>query len=166
MVVAQLWHIMACLQGYLHCAREGILWPSFMKTSWLHYWHFVRDIHQSLVDSPHQGPVMLSFDIFFDVSLNKPLNKQLSCQWFDTHVTSYVMSWQNNKLHRLTSTNEYVKYCLCYVNNKYHLGTWLLMQTHEYAKYCICYVNGIFHLGTRLPSVLLSTWGTSIFHWR
>ena len=33
---------------------------------------------------PSEGPVMLPIDVFFDFSLNKLLNKQWSCQWFDT----------------------------------------------------------------------------------
>ena len=42
------------------------------------YWSLVRGIHRSLMDSPHnpQGPVTRSFDVFFDVYLNKRLNKQ------------------------------------------------------------------------------------------
>ena len=31
----------------------------------------------------HKGPVMWSFDVFFVVILNKLLNKQLSCWWFE-----------------------------------------------------------------------------------
>ena len=34
-----------------------------------HYWPFVRGIHQSLVDSPHKGPVMYSFIVSFVVVL-------------------------------------------------------------------------------------------------
>ena len=34
---------------------------------------------QSPVDSPHKGPVLCSFHIFFDIGLNKLLNDQLSC---------------------------------------------------------------------------------------
>ena len=37
----------------------------------------------SLVDSPHKWPVMQSFGVFFHVNLNKLLNKQSSCQWFE-----------------------------------------------------------------------------------
>ena len=37
--------------------------------------------HQWLVDSPHKRPVMQDFDIFFEVSLNKLLNKQSISQW-------------------------------------------------------------------------------------
>ena len=35
------------------------------------------------LDSPHKGPVMQSSGVFFDVSLNKLLNIQLSYQWFE-----------------------------------------------------------------------------------
>ena len=34
-----------------------------------------RGIHRWPMDSPHKGPVMKSFDVFFVVSLNKLLNK-------------------------------------------------------------------------------------------
>ena len=68
----------------------------------VHYWPFVRGItwpfvrriyqsalwgqnHQSLAGSPwpHKGPVMWSFDIYFVVSPNKLLIKQLICRWFE-----------------------------------------------------------------------------------
>ena len=41
-----------------------------------------------LVDSPRKGPVMLSFHVFFVISLNKLLNKQFCYRWFG-------MSWHN-----------------------------------------------------------------------
>ena len=46
---------------------------------------FVRANHQSLAGSPwpHKGPVMWSFDIYFVVSPNKLLIKQLICRWFE-----------------------------------------------------------------------------------
>ena len=56
-----------------------------------HYWSFVRWINQSLVDLPHEGPVMQSFDIFFIVSMTKLLNKQSRCQWFETPLCTTVM---------------------------------------------------------------------------
>ena len=37
---------------------------------------------KSPVDSPHKGPVMQSFYVFFVVGLNKLLNKLSNCQWF------------------------------------------------------------------------------------
>ena len=40
------------------------------------------------VDSPHKGPVMWSFDVFYVVSLGKLLNKQSNCLWFETTCCS------------------------------------------------------------------------------
>ena len=47
--------------------------------SFPNYWPFVRGIH---LDSPHKGPVMRSFDVFFVVCLYKLLNKQSNYGWF------------------------------------------------------------------------------------
>ena len=45
---------------------------------------FVRGILQWRVDSHHKGPVTWSFDVFFDVRLNRRLDKQSKCLWFET----------------------------------------------------------------------------------
>ena len=45
-------------------------------------WH--GNIFRSPVVSPHKGTITLRFHIFFDVRLNKQLNKPSSCQWFET----------------------------------------------------------------------------------
>ena len=53
---------------------------------WKHfpcYWPFVWGIHWSLVDSLKR-PVTQSFDVFFDLCLNKHLSKQSRRQWFQT----------------------------------------------------------------------------------
>ena len=42
---------------------------------------FVKEFHNTLVDSPHRGPVMQSFSVSFVVNLNKLLNQQFSCWW-------------------------------------------------------------------------------------
>ena len=44
------------------------------------YWQFVRGIHRS----PTQRPVTRSFDVFFDLRLNKRLSKQWRGWWFET----------------------------------------------------------------------------------
>ena len=44
------------------------------------YWPFVRGIHCS----PHKEPVMRSFDVFFDLRLNKRLSKQSRRRWYET----------------------------------------------------------------------------------
>ena len=33
---------------------------------------------------PSQRPVTRRFDVFFEVHLNKPMNKQWSCRWYET----------------------------------------------------------------------------------
>ena len=44
--------------------------------------------------SPHNVPVLWSFDIFFGASLNKLLAKQLSCRWFTIPWRSYdILVW-------------------------------------------------------------------------
>ena len=65
--------------------------PSNIMMFFLHYWPFVRGIHQWLVDSPHKGPAMQSFGVSFDVSLNKLYNNQLRNRWIKmsyAHSTS------------------------------------------------------------------------------
>ena len=54
---------------------------------WKHfprYWPFVWGIRRSPVNFPHKGPVTRSFDVFFDLGLNKRLNKQSLGWWFET----------------------------------------------------------------------------------
>ena len=70
------------------------------RTCWCHAMEristlqaLMRGIHQSPVDSPHIGAVMLSFDVFFDANLNKMLNKQSIYQWFET--PTMALMWCN-----------------------------------------------------------------------
>ena len=65
---------------------------------WLHMmtsWHDGMEMFSALLalcgwnppatsGFPHKVPLMWSFDIFFVVILDKLLNKQLSCWWFET----------------------------------------------------------------------------------
>ena len=44
---------------------------------------FVKEFHNTLVDSPHRWPAMQSFSVSFVVSLTKLLNQQFSCWWFE-----------------------------------------------------------------------------------
>ena len=54
---------------------DVIKWKHFPR-----YWSFVRGIHRS----PAQRPVPRSFDVFFDLRLNKRLSKQSWGWWFET----------------------------------------------------------------------------------
>ena len=63
---------------------------------------FVKEFHNTLVDSPHRGTVMQSFSVSFVVSLNKLLNQQFSCWWFErlchckvTHLCHIMILLQN-----------------------------------------------------------------------
>ena len=55
--------------------EDVIKWKHFPR-----YWPFVRGIHRW----PHKGSVTRSFDVFFDLRLNKRLNKQSWGWWFET----------------------------------------------------------------------------------
>ena len=62
----------------------------FMMTSWLIKWNTFHVIGPLWREStgqrwfPSQRPVTRSFDVSFDVRLDKWVNKQWSCQWFET----------------------------------------------------------------------------------
>ena len=63
---------------------------------------FVKEFHNTLVDSPHRGPVMQSFSVSFVVSLNKLLNQEFICWWFErlchckvTHLCHIMILLQN-----------------------------------------------------------------------
>ena len=57
---------------------------------------FVRRFHQWPVNSPHTGPVIHGFDIFFVASLNKRLNKESSCRWTDSPWRSCDVTKRNH----------------------------------------------------------------------
>ena len=59
----------------------AVMHDDFIK--WKHYprnWPFLRGIHRG----PAQRPVTRSFDVFFDLRLNKRLSKQSWSWWFET----------------------------------------------------------------------------------
>ena len=59
---------------------DVIKWKYFPR-----YWPSVRGIHRSPVNAPHKGHgVSRSFDVFFDLRLNKGLSKQSWGWWVET----------------------------------------------------------------------------------
>ena len=70
--------------------NDIMIWKRFQ-----HYWPFVCGIHQSLVDSPHKGPVAWIFDVSFGVTLNKLLDKRTSGRWFNSLRPSDAYVWMN-----------------------------------------------------------------------
>ena len=63
-------HVPWCMPGSL-THDDVIKWKHFPR-----YWLFVRGIHRPTVNFPSQRPVTRSFDVFFDMCLNKQLSKQ------------------------------------------------------------------------------------------
>ena len=68
---------------YVH--DDAMTWKCF-----LYYWPFVRGVHLSPVDSAYKGSMMQTFDISFDVILNKQLDSQMGgeARYYNVHVTS------------------------------------------------------------------------------
>ena len=72
-------HMLPLLGLYLQSGRMSHLRYPCVIIKWKHfphYWPFVWGIHQWLVNSPHKRPVTQSFDVLFDLRLNKWLSKQ------------------------------------------------------------------------------------------
>ena len=59
--------------------QDDIKWNHFPC-----YWPFVRGNHWSSVNSPAQRQVTRSFDVLFEMRLNKRLSKQWWGWWFET----------------------------------------------------------------------------------
>ena len=66
-----------CVQSLFH--DDVIKWKHFLR-----YWPFVQGLYRSPVNSPAKRSVTRSFDIFFELRLNKRLSKQWWGWWFDT----------------------------------------------------------------------------------
>ena len=58
---------------------DAIKWKHFLR-----YWPFVRGNAPVSGEFPAQRPVTRSFDVFFDLRLNKRLSKQTWVWWFET----------------------------------------------------------------------------------
>ena len=80
-----------------HVHDDVMKWKHFPR-----YWPFVWGIHRCPVNSPHKWPVTRSFDVFFDLRLNKQLSKQWWGWWFDT--LSCPLWRHRNGLERSTLT--------------------------------------------------------------
>ena len=67
---------------------SGVIWLHVDVITWKHfprYWPFMREFtgHRWI---PAQRPVTRGFDVFFDLRLNKRLNKQSWDWWFETQL--------------------------------------------------------------------------------
>ena len=74
---------------------------SYMKTSWHeNTFRFTGPLSVESTGSPYKGIGMRSLGVFFDVSLNKSLNKQTSYRWFER----IWRSCQDTMIHTYFST--------------------------------------------------------------
>ena len=60
---------------------QNVSWWRHRMGTFLRNWPFVRGIHRSPVNSLHKG--QWSFDVFFDLRMNKRLSKQSWGWWFE-----------------------------------------------------------------------------------
>ena len=145
-----------------NCWRQ--LSPHDDAIKWKHFprcWPFVRGIHRSPVYSPHKRPVTRSFLVFFDLRLNKRLQKQSRHRWCDTPSRSLWRHWKNNLPHppellhlRLfyKSQNYFLEENPSCVTKRFHFGIviwayidslgirfviWVLTHWCRDKKYCI-----------------------------
>ena len=91
------WHIMARLQGCLVPWDQGPAWA--LLISYWSWWRHQMETFSALLaicagnspvpgEFPAQRPVTRSFDVFFDLRLNKRLSKQSRDWWFETPAWS------------------------------------------------------------------------------
>ena len=81
------------LYSSLLCRTQTKIWLSKMTwTHYSHYWPFVMGIHWSLVIYLAEGQWCRPLIFFFDVSLNKLLNKRLKCQWCHCIRANFVLT--------------------------------------------------------------------------
>ena len=85
-----------CTKG-LH--DDVIKWKHFPR-----YWPFVRGINRSPLNSPHKGQWRGSFDVFFDLRLNKRSCKQSRRRWFETPSRSLWRHCNESFLRSITTS--------------------------------------------------------------
>ena len=74
----------------VHPNHDGII----KRKLFPRYWPFVRGIHRPPVNSPPSlRSVTRSFDVFFDLCLNKLLSKKSWGWWFETPSSSFPWIW-------------------------------------------------------------------------
>ena len=87
--IVRFWSRLVSMNIYFHVVSflndDVIKWKHFPR-----YWLFVRVIHRLHA----QSSITLSFDVFFDLLLNKRLSKQSWCWWFETPWHSF---WRHCK---------------------------------------------------------------------
>ena len=72
---------------------------------------------------PSQRPVTRSFDVFFDLYLNKRLGEQSRRWWFDAHYDATVILWQDAMVKRYHPIEmpQFIARGVCYLEYEKHV---------------------------------------------
>ena len=75
----------------VYCSKKRVVHVGVMTGKrFPHFWPFVREMQWWLVEGRGGGGVVIpSFEVSFDVSVNKLLNNQSSCRWLETSWRYY-----------------------------------------------------------------------------
>ena len=125
-----------------HSFSTGFNWQNievlFQVITWLQtWWRHQMETFSALLavcarnspvpgEFPAQRPVALSFDVFFDLSLNKRLSKHLWGWWFETlsrpfwrhcneQATSHYIcqTWPTSPMHACVTGPQWYKWSIC-----------------------------------------------------
>ena len=111
---------------------DVIKWKHFPR-----YWPFVRGIHRSPVNSPvgaTQRPVTRSFDVFFDLCLNKRLSKQSWGWWFETLTSPLWRHRNGNPTWNWALLGIVIfKVCIFCMNNMETYTRWISVRVQYYS---------------------------------
>ena len=94
---------------YIRDIRRKSWWRYQIK-HFPHCWPFVTGIHHSLAS---QRPVTQSFDVLFDLRLNKQLSKQSRRQWFEMPSPSLSHHCNGNFYSKYHWLSARLQYCQC-----------------------------------------------------
>ena len=96
------------VSSYIYRIKDFCLWLRFSTTWWRHPMEaFSASLAFCAGNSPVTGeflaqrPVTQSFDVFFDLRLNKRLSKQLWDWWFETQSCPLWRHRNGNVVHQL-----------------------------------------------------------------
>ena len=100
----------------------------------LHYWPSERGIHRSLVDSLHKGPVIQSFDVFFNSQIASDLRHH------DPHVACVTVMY-DNLWHKpwYIHTHIYIYIYRIYCTNYNHVN--VFGDTLHQSQPCACFLS-------------------------
>ena len=121
------------LEIYLpRCHDDVIKWKHFPRN-----WPFVRGIQ---MNSPHKWPVTRSFDVFFDLRLNKRLSKQSWGWWFEACIQGMLHTNEETRV-LITSCKGWVsRYDVIYPPNDVMPAC---LETINYVILGSCVINTI-----------------------